>query len=366
MQIAEPIADLVNPFRIEVPLLRDHFSFALVPITTARARLPRRRIGAVALALATLSPLAACGSDEAAEGTTRVNVVAFQPPSLGAFLPAVIEDRNIDNENGLDLQFTYATPDAYNSEFGAGHYDVGASAALLSEGLRTERGSEVTYLFNLFDFFGTVVTQEEAIQELPDLEGRTLAAATGTTNFAMFGWFAEQAGLELSKVETLNQTPSGLSTMAQTGRTDAVELWEPAYSTLVAQNEDIRTVGLDFAAWEEEFGTDQIPYLGLAAQRDWAESHPDEVQALYDTYKAAADWALENPEDAAGIIAAEIPGGDPAVVQDLIQNNDERLRMNVQPASAVADGIRSVFQAGQQTGYLKKEPPQSVIYDGLK
>jgi hypothetical protein len=40
--------------------------------------------------------------------------------------------------------------------------------------------------------------------------------------------------------------------------------------------------------------------------------------------------------------------------------------MHVTPASAVTDGMKAVFQAGQQTGYLTKEPPSSVIYAGLK
>lgn len=335
-------------------------------LTALRARPRRRRVAAAGLALAALAPLAACGSDEGSGGGTPVNVVAFQAPSLGAFLPAVIEDQDLDAEHGLDLKFTYATPDNYNSEFGAGNYDVGASAALLSEGLRTERGSDVTYLFNLFDFYGTVVTQEDSVEQLSDLEGRTLAAATGTTNYAMFAWFAQQAGLDLDTVETQNQTTAGLSTMAQTGRTDATQLWEPAYSTLVAANSDIRTLDLDTDTWQDELGTDQIPYLGVAATTAWADDHPKEVQGLYDTYAAAAEWVMDNPEDAAGIIAAEIPGGKPEVIQELIENNDERLKLNVQPASAVADGIRSVFEAGQQTGYLSKEPPKSVIYSGLK
>ncbi|MFF5992789.1 ABC transporter substrate-binding protein [Prauserella flavalba] len=332
-----------------------------------RTTAPRRRIAAASLTLAALAPLAACGSDEgsAEGGGARVDVVAFQAPSLGAFLPAIIDDQDLDAAHGLDMRFTYATPDNYNSEFGAGHYDVGASAALLSEALRTERGSEVTYLFNLFDFYGTVVTQKDDIQQLTDLKGRTLAAATGTTNYAMFAWFAQEAGLDLSTVETQNQTTPGLSTMAQTGRTDATQLWEPAYSSLAAATSDIHKIDLDYDAWKAKLGTDQIPYLGVAAQLEWAKSHPQEVQGLYDTYKAAADWVLENPEQAAEIIAKEIPGGDAGVIQQLIETNDERLKMNVQPASAVADGIRSVFQAGQQTGYLTKEPPETVIYDGL-
>lgn len=329
---------------------------------TRGARSRWRQFAAAALAIITLSAVTACGSG----GGKTIKVVAFQAPSLGAFLPAVIEEKDLDSEHGLDLKFTYATPDNYNSEFGAGHYDVGASAALLSEGLRTERDSNVTYLFNLFDFYGTVVTQESDIEDLTDLEGRTLAAATGTTNYAMFAWFAQQKGLDLDSVDTQNQTTPGLSTMAQTGRTDATELWEPAYSSLVKKNDDIRTIDLDYAAWKGKFGTDQIPYLGVAAQADWAKEHPKDVQALYDTYKEAADWVMKNPEDASKIIAKKIPGGDPAVVQDLIENNDERLRLHVAPASEVEDGIKSVFQAGVDTGYLKKQPPPSVVYQGLE
>ncbi|MBM9462836.1 ABC transporter substrate-binding protein [Aeromicrobium sp. YIM 150415] len=325
-----------------------------------------RRTAAIgASTLLAVAGVTACGSDGGGDSTT-VKIVAFQAPSLGAFLPAVIEERELDAEHGLDLQFTYATPDNYNSEFGAGHYDVGGSAALLSEGLRTERGADVTYLFNLFDFYGTVVTSDPDIESLTDLPGHTLAAATGTTNYAMFAWFAQDIGLDLNEVETQNQTTAGLSTMAQTGRADATQLWEPAYSSLLASVSDIRTVDLDYDAWESEFGTGDIPYLGVAAQTAWVDEHPDEVQSLYDTYKAAADWVLDNPEEAGALIAKTIPGGDAEVIQKLIEDNDERLRLRVAPASDVTEGIRAVFEAGIQTGYLADQPPDSVIFDGLQ
>lgn len=325
----------------------------------------RRLMAAVTAVVATLG-VAGCGSESnGAQGGTSVTVVAFRAPSLGAFLPAVIEDQDLDADNGLNLEFTYATPDNYNSEFGAGHYDVGGSAALLSEALRTERGANVTYLFNLFDFFGTVVTSNPEIRELPDLQGHTLAAATGTTNYAMFQWFAGRQELDLSQVETKNQTTAGLSTMAMTGRTDATHLWEPAYSTLIDKKRDIRTIGLDVGAWENEFGTADIPYLGVAAQGQWAQDNPETVQALYDTYKAAADWVTRNPKEASELIAANIPGGSAQVIQSLIEEHADRLAMNVAPASQVTDGIQAVFEAGQQIGYLQQPPPDSIIYKGL-
>lgn len=331
-----------------------------------------RRLTAAILAIACTATIAACGEDSSSNagsgggkstGST-VRIVAFKAPSLGAFLPAVIEARKLDAKHGIDMQFTYTTPDNYNAEFAAGHYDVGGSAALLSEALRTERNVGVTYLFNLFDYFGAVVTSDPQIHSLTDLHGHTLAAATGTTNYAMFQWFAKQKGLDLSTVNTVNQTTAGLSTMAMTGRTDATQLWEPAYSTLLAKKPSIRTLDMGLDRWQQVFNTKSIPYLGVAAQRDWAEAHPDAVQKMYDTYKDAADWVLAHPSGAAQIIAKTIPNGDPKVIEGLISRN-ERLGLAVAPADQVADGIRAVFKAGQQTGYLKKEPPSSIIYKGL-
>lgn len=340
-----------------------------------RARWRPARLGVGAIALVVSLGLAACsggpsgganaGSSAGNGKTTTVGVLAFKQPSLGAFLPAVIKDQKLDTQNGLNLQFTYATPDNYNTEFSAGHYQVGGSAALLSEALRTQRGAKVTYLFNLFDYYGTVVTQNSDVHKLPDLDGHTLAAATGTTNYAMFQWFAQKEGLDLSKVQTQNQTTAGLSTMALTGRTDATQLWEPAYSTLLAQKPSIRTIDLDYGAWKSAFGTSNIPYLGVAAQADWAQKNPKTVQAMYTTYKEAADWVTKNPQQAGAVIAKTIPGGNAKVIQTLIQKN-ERLRMAVAPASKVTDGIKAVFKAGQETGYLKQEPPQSLIYSGLQ
>jgi hypothetical protein len=71
-----------------------------------------------------------------------------------------------------------------------------------------------------------------------------------------------------------HQTTAGLSTMAQTGRTDATQLWEPGHSTLVAKKPEIRTIDLDYAAWKSRLGTSEIPHIGVAAQSSWAKKNP--------------------------------------------------------------------------------------------
>src|SRR5437879_7608404 len=120
-----------------------------------------------------------------AQAPEPLSIVVFGPPSLGAFLPPVITAQKLDQKNGLAIKFEERTPDAYTAQFNSGEFQVGGSAALLTVGLADARGAKVTYLFNLFDFWGAVVTSRPDVKELKDLESKDLAAAKGTTNYVM-------------------------------------------------------------------------------------------------------------------------------------------------------------------------------------
>ncbi|QRP50375.1 ABC transporter substrate-binding protein [Amycolatopsis sp. FDAARGOS 1241] len=336
-----------------------HVSFSLPGKPVSR----RAALAGGAAALLTT----ACGAPQGlhtVNGKQTITVLAFRAPSLGAFLPAVIKAKRFDDAHGLHIDFAYATPDNYNTEFASGHYQVGASAALLSEALRRERQVDVTYLFNLFDYFTAVVTSDPSLHTLTDLRGHSLAAATGTTNHAMFEWFARQGGLDLHDAELINQTTAGLSTMALIGRANAVEIWEPAYSSLVATRPDIRTLDIGLGEWQRRFGTGQIPYLGLAAHSDWAKANPGAVATLYRIYSTAAQWTTANPDAAAAIIAKATPRGKAGPLAKLIED-PSRLRLHLAPAAQLATGIEAVLEAGRETGYLTDTPPANLVYQEL-
>src|SRR5262245_8291388 len=130
-----------------------------------------------------------CGS-LTAQAQEKLTIVVFGAPSLGAFLPPLIKAQKLDEKNGLALTSAERTPDAYTAQFNSGEYKLGGSAALLTVGLADLRGVKVTYLFNLFDYWGSVVTSRNDVNALKDLEGKDLAAAKGTTNYVMFDWLA--------------------------------------------------------------------------------------------------------------------------------------------------------------------------------
>jgi ABC-type nitrate/sulfonate/bicarbonate transport system substrate-binding protein len=318
--------------------------------------------------LAALNVGLLCGAAPAVAQTAgnKIDMVVFGQPSLGAFLTPIIKARKIDAKHGIDINFVERTPDAYIAQFNSGEFQVGGSAALLSVGIASNQGVKVSYLFNLFDYFGAVVTDRPDIKTIKDLEGRQLVAASSTTNYAMFKWLALNQGVNLSKVSVQNTATPGLIGYALADRAEAVQLWEPAFSILVAKKPSLRAIDLDMQSrWKKFSGTDNIPYLGVAAHDEWIKKNPQLVEKMYLTFKEAADWLRANPAEGSKLVASSIKGSDQAVIRKLIEDNS-RLGLNVQPAAAMRKGIEAVYAAGLQSGYLAKEVDKGTIYGGIR
>ncbi|WP_161139623.1 ABC transporter substrate-binding protein [Propylenella binzhouense] len=316
--------------------------------------------------LALVAGIGLAGTPAFAQDLEKVSVVVFGPPSLGAFLPPVIEAQKFDEKNGLQVTFEERPPDAYAAQFNSGEFQVGGSAALLTVGLADIRGVDVTYLFNLFDYWGAVVTSRPEVKTLKDLEGKDLAAASGTTNYVMFNWLAKQQGVDTSKISVVNTATPGLIGYAVADRAAAVQLWEPAYTSLVTKHPDIRTLDLGIAEnWEKFAGSRNLPYLGVAAHTSWVKEHPEAAEKLFTVYQQAADWVSKNPDEAAKLIVPKGTADDQAAIAALIRNND-RLGMNVRKAGEIGEEIKKVYQAGKEVGWLPGDPKDSTIYQAGK
>jgi ABC-type nitrate/sulfonate/bicarbonate transport system substrate-binding protein len=207
-----------------------------------------------------------------------------------------------------------------------------------------------------------VVTSRPEIKTLKDIEGKELAAAKGTTNYVMFDWFARQLGADTSKFQVVNTATPGLIGYAMADRAAAVQLWEPAYTTLLSKKSEMRTVDIGIAdSWMKFTGSHNIPYLGVAAHLDWAEKNPTLIPKLYEAYQQAAEWVTAHPDEASKLIAPKGTPDDQKAIADLVRAND-RLGMNVKWASEVRKEINSVYAAGRSIAFLPSDPAASTIY----
>ncbi len=152
-------------------------------------------------------------------------------------------------------------------------------------------------------------------------------------------------------------------TMAQAGRADAVQLWEPAFTRLIRANPGkFRELGYA-SKWTEYTGQTVIPYLGVAAHEDWIAANRELIPRIYATYRDAADFVRASPGEAARLIGEKmkIPPED---LEPLFR--EPRLGMNVYPASRQRAAMESVFRAAVEIKYLDRVPAASIVYDGLR
>ena len=234
---------------------------------------------------------------------------------------------------------------------------------MLTVGLADARGVKVKYLFNLFDFWGAVVTSRPDIKTVKDLEGKQLAAARVTTNYVMSEFFAKKQGVDVSKIQVVNTATPGLVGYALADRADAVQMWEPAYTLLKAKKPDIRMLdtGMD-KTWKSFAGGERIPYLGVAAHADWIEAEPGaDPEALRDLQGGRRLHRQASGRGGAADRAEIARPHDRAALVSLIKAND-RLGMSVVPAGDVAKQIEAVYKAGIDVGYFKTMPSNDTIY----
>ena len=123
---------------------------------------------AAALAVTACAPAFA----QSARPLPTITVSAFNPPSLGAYMPPIIKARGLDKANGFTLEMAYKPSDTYQVDFASGRDQVGGSSTFISEARRANQGVEIVCLFNVYDYFAGVITTNPQIKTFKDLEGK--------------------------------------------------------------------------------------------------------------------------------------------------------------------------------------------------
>ncbi|HEY0219506.1 MAG TPA: ABC transporter substrate-binding protein [Afipia sp.] len=290
----------------------------------------------------------------------EIEIPSLAMPSLGFFPAPVIKLKGFDRANGININFVPKAAAIYRSDFASGANPVGGSGSLIIDvGLVNDKGSKIIYLFNTNDYWGTVaVKNSSSVKKLSDLEGKTLAAAIPTSNYIIFRYLAKLSGLDLNKVDVTNTSQTALVATMIAGRTDAVQLWEPAYSVLAASG-DYRA--LDFVQmWRQTLNEEYMPYQGIAAHKSWIDANQQLIPRLYATYEQTLDFIRSQPAEAASLIsdASKI---DAKVLEDLIRANRPAFRLYWGGEHRKAG--QAMFQAAIDVGFMKEMPPDDVFYD---
>lgn len=243
---------------------------------------------------------------EWSDTTLTLDFATYNPLSL------IIKDQGwLEAELGDDVTVEWvqsAGSNKANEALRAGAIDVGStagSAALLAR----SNGSpiQVITIFTQPNWAAIAVPTGSDITEVADLAGRTVAATKGTDPYFFLLQALAEAGLSLSDISLQNLQHADGKTALETG---AVEAWaglDPLLATSVYNGAaEIIYDNVDFNS-----------YGFLNATEEFITNNPDLAQLVVNAYERARQWALENPEETAAILA-EVAGIDIAIAEATI------------------------------------------------
>jgi NitT/TauT family transport system substrate-binding protein len=146
--------------------------------------------------------------------------------------------------------------------------------------------------------FATITLKSSGITTPAQLKGKSVGAASATSDKAFFPAFLQGAGLTSGEVPVTDVAVSELVPSLLTGKVNAVADYAQVFAKYASQ--------VNIMPWNH-YGVD--PYgTAIIANKAFAAAHPDAVRAfLKDTYQGLG-YTVANPAKAAGVVAAASSG----------------------------------------------------------
>jgi sulfonate transport system substrate-binding protein len=248
--------------------------------------------------------------------TLTLDFATYNPLSL------VIKDQGwLEKATKGDVTVTWvqsAGSNKANEALRAGAVDVGStagSAALLAR----SNGSPIKAIdiYSQPEWSAIVVGANSPLTSVSELAGKKVAATKGTDPYFFLLQALDKAGVPLESVDVQNLQHADGKTALENGSVDAWAGLDPLMATSEA------TAGSRLLYRNIDFNT----YGFLNATEDFLEQSPDLAQLVVNAYEKAREWAQENPEETAAILA-EAAGIDPAIAAATL----ERTKLDIDPA----------------------------------
>ncbi|WP_112182420.1 MULTISPECIES: aliphatic sulfonate ABC transporter substrate-binding protein [Paraliobacillus] len=240
-----------------------------------------------------------CSSDTSGEETgpeeIRLDYAYYSPTSLVLKKFGWAEEEF--EEEGIEIEWALSQGSNKALEFlNSDSVDFGSTAgaaALISK----SNGSPIqnVYIYSKPEWTALVTNPDSDIESVADLTGKKVAATIGTDPYIFLLRALAAENIDPDEVEIVNlQHGDGASSLVS-GQVDAWAGLDPhmarleieADAELFYRNADFNTYGF------------------LNVRNEFAENYPDYVNRVIKVYEKARNWILENPEEAAELLAEE-------------------------------------------------------------
>ncbi|MBG6084972.1 aliphatic sulfonate ABC transporter substrate-binding protein [Zhihengliuella flava] len=288
-----------------------------------------RLLGLTTAVAATVALTGCAGENaEASAETLNVDFATYNPLSLiikdQGWLEETLEDEGVE-VNWLQSAGSNKANEGLRSE--ALHVgSTAGSAALLARANGTP--IKTIAMYSQPEWSAIVTPEGSDIASVEDLRGKKIAATKGTDPYFFLVQTLQEHGMTIDDVTVENlQHADGWSAL-NNGSVDAWAGLDPIMAGAEEEGAELMYRNLDFNT-----------YGFLNATEDFLENEPELAQTVIDAYQKAREWAAENPEETAEILA-DVAGLEEPIANKVIL---ERSNLDVDPVPG--DAQRSVLEA---------------------
>lgn len=254
---------------------------------------------AVTTAAAALAALTACGSGSDAGGNSSVEYGGQ------AIVPDLVF-RGKDWSEPYDVpikQVKFASGGEAFEALLSGEVEVsnGGSGRLITNAAQRPDAVKIVAKWQYGgDRYSLLKPPNSPISSPADLKGKTVAVDTGSGAFTLFQVWLRQNGLAPGDVRLIESKVSDVGSAVSAGSADVGIAWEPTASLLVQNGLLERFTTLKEAGQSPNF---------LIVNREWAESHRDQVVAFLRAANDVGEFVINDP-DAAGEMASQVSSSE--------------------------------------------------------
>ena len=243
---------------------------------------------------------------------------------------------------------------AANEALKAGSIDVGStagSAALLARA----NGSPIQTIdiYSQPNWAAILVGPNSDIKDVEDLKGKNIGANAGTDPYFFLLQALEEAGIGLDEVTITQLQHADGKTALEAGSIDAWAGLDPLLSASVVN------AGSKIIYDNPDFNS----YGFLNATESFLAASPDLAQVVIDAYEKAREWAIENPDESAEILAG-VAAIDLPIAESVLLDRT-KLDIDPKPGKAQLDVLKVIGPVFVSAGTVASQDQVDDALDTL-
>lgn len=283
---------------------------------------------------------------------TTIRVAGLKGPT-GLSMVKLMSDSEAGTASGDDQFTIVSSPDEIVAKLSSGEVDVAAAPTNLAAVLynKTNGGVQLMAVTTLGVLY-VLTADGESVQTVSDLKGKTIyASGQGATPEYALNYILRQNGLEPGKDVTVEYKSehSELASLMLAGKAKIAVLPEPFVTQVLAKNNSAE-IALDLTEeWNKASDEKSVFTMGcLIVRKEFAQEHKAALDAFLDDYKASAEYANSNPEQAAKL-SEKFDIMDSAIAEKAIPNCAITYMDGAEMKAKIPEFLNVLYQANPKS-----------------